>query len=175
MRIKEKSKNGKTHNPWSRKLSPKARLKQLNKQFSSLNLDDYLCEYTDFSQDATYQEPSKTELNAIFNDMGKTTPASRCINCSCCGYDTCEQMAKANHNGFNYKENCIHFVKDQVEIEKEHALKLAQEVEEEKDIYPDNMIKSSQLLKKSTSSLTQSSGTECVHRGSKSQGSRPGI
>lgn len=134
MRIKEKSKNGKTHNPWSRKLSPKARLKQLNKQFSSLNLDDYLCEYTDFSQDATYQEPSKTELNAIFNDMGKTTPASRCINCSCCGYDTCEQMAKANHNGFNYKENCIHFVKDQVEIEKEHALKLAQEVEEEKDV-----------------------------------------
>lgn len=66
--------------------------------------------------------------------MGKTTPASRCINCSCCGYDTCEQMAKAIHNGFNYKENCIHFVKDQVEIEKEHALKLAQEVEEEKDI-----------------------------------------
>ena len=43
-------------------------------------------------------------------------------------------MAKAIHNGFNYKENCIHFVKDQVEIEKEHALKLAQEVEEEKDI-----------------------------------------
>lgn len=77
---------------------------------------------------------TKTELNAIFNDMGKTTPASRCINCSCCGYDTCEQMAKAIHNGFNYKENCIHFVKDQVEIEKEHALKLAQEVEEEKDV-----------------------------------------
>ena len=52
------------------------------------------------------------------------------------------------------RQNCIHFVKDQVEIEKEHALKLAQEVEEEKDIYPDNMIKSSQLLKKSTSNLT---------------------
>lgn len=32
------------------------------------------------------------------------------------------------------RQNCIHFVKDQVEIEKEHALKLAQEVEEEKDI-----------------------------------------
>ena len=32
------------------------------------------------------------------------------------------------------RQNCIHFVKDQMEIEKEHALKLAQEVEEEKDI-----------------------------------------
>lgn len=134
MRIKEKRKNNKSHNPWSRKLTPQARLKQLNKQFASLNLEDYLCEYTDFSQNTKYDEPSDAELDAIFNDMEKTTPASRCINCSCCGYDTCEQMARAIHNGFNYKENCLHYVKDQVEKEKNHAFSLAQEVENEKDI-----------------------------------------
>lgn len=133
MRIRKNSKNDKMRHTWSRKLSPAARLKQLNKQFASLNLDDYLCEYTDFSEKATYVQPTKEELDAVYNDMGKKTPASRCINCSCCGYDTCEKMAIAIHNGFNYKENCIHYVKDQVEIEKNHALKLAEEVQDEKD------------------------------------------
>lgn len=134
MRIKENSKNNKLKDAWSRKLSPAARLRQLNKQFSALKLEDYLCEYTDFSQDAKYVEPSKAELDAIYNDMGKTTADSRCINCSCCGYSTCELMAKAIHNGFNYKENCIHYVKNQVEIEKNHAIELADEVEKEKDL-----------------------------------------
>lgn len=133
MNIRKNSKNNKMRHTWSRKLSPAARLKQLNKQFANLDLEDYLCEYTDFSEKAAYKEPSKTDLDAIYRDMGKKTPESRCINCSCCGYDTCEDMAKAIHNGFNYKENCIHYVKDQVEIEKNHALKLADEVQQEKD------------------------------------------
>lgn len=133
MRIRKNSKNNKNKDTWSRKLSPAARLKQLNKQFAGLNLDDYLCEYTDFSKNAVYAQPTKTELDAVYNDMGKKTPASRCINCSCCGYDTCEMMATAIHNGFNYKENCIHYVKDQVELEKNHALELAEEVQLEKD------------------------------------------
>lgn len=133
MNIRKNSKNNKIRHTWSRKLSPAARLKQLNKQFANLDLNDYLCEYTDFSEKAAYKKPSKTDLDTIYRDMGKKTPESRCINCSCCGYDTCEDMAKAIHNGFNYKENCIHYVKDQVEIEKNHALNLADEVQEEKD------------------------------------------
>lgn len=134
MRIRKNSKNDKRSDTWSRKLSPAARLKQLNKQFASLNLDDYLCEYTDFSKDAAYTQPTKAELDAVYNDMGKKTPASRQINCSCCGYDTCEMMAMAIHNGFNYKENCIHYVKDQVEIEKNRAIELADEIQQEKDL-----------------------------------------
>lgn len=43
-------------------------------------------------------------------------------------------MAVAIFNGFNHKENCIHFVKSQVEIEKETASGLAMQVEQEKDI-----------------------------------------
>ena len=134
MRIKEASKNEKFRDTWSKKLSPAQRLKQLNKQFAKLDLNDYLCEYTDMSAKCAYNVPSAAQLDAIYNDMGKTTAASRKINCSCCGYETCEKMAIAIHNGFNHKENCIHYVKDQVEIEKNNALQLAAEVDHDKQV-----------------------------------------
>lgn len=132
MRIKQASKNDKMRHTWSRKLTPEQRLAQLNKQFSNLNLEDYICEYTDMSKSCAYKKPSSKELDAIYTEMGKNTPESRKINCSCCGYDTCEMMACAIYNGFNYKENCIYYTRGQVEIQKNHALELANEVEQEK-------------------------------------------
>ena len=65
--------------------------------------------------------------------MGKKTKEARCIDCECCGYESCEKMAFAIYNGFNKKENCIHFVKDTVEEEKKRALELADEIKAEKD------------------------------------------
>lgn len=129
MRIRQASKNDRYRHTWSRKLSPAQRLKLLNKQFAQLDLNDYLCEYTDLSASCRHEEPTKAQLDAVFQDMGKTTDASRKINCSCCGYDTCESMAVAIHNGFNHKGNCIHYVKDQIEIEKNMIL----QVEDEKE------------------------------------------
>ena len=134
MRIRQSSKNNKLHHTWSRRLSPDQRLKQLNKQFSHLNLEDYLCTYTDRSQECQSAVPTDAELNDIYNEMGKKTSISRKINCCCCGYETCQEMAIAIHNGYNHKENCIHYVKDQVEEEKNLALKLADEVQEEKNV-----------------------------------------
>lgn len=134
MRIRETSKNNKPSHTWSRKLSPKQRLRKLNKQFAKLNLKDYLCTYTDLSDSCEYAVPSQTEFETIFQDMGKTTKESREINCSCCGYETCREMAIAIHNGYNHKENCIHYVKAQVEVERNNALQLAKEVEAEKDV-----------------------------------------
>lgn len=64
--------------------------------------------------------------------MGKKTKEARCIDCECCGYESCEKMAFAIYNGFNKKENCIHFVKDTVEEEKKRALELADEIKTEK-------------------------------------------
>lgn len=133
MRIKAASKNDSFKSTWSRRLTPAQRLKALNKQFSHLQLEDYLCEYTDKSAESMPKKPSAAELDRIFMEMGKNTPQSRKINCSCCGYQTCEEMASAVYNGFNYKNNCIHYLKDQVEAEKNHALQLADQVEEEKD------------------------------------------
>lgn len=129
MRIRQASKNDRYRHTWSRKLSPAQRLKLLNQQFAQLDLNDYLCEYTDLSASCRHEEPTKAQLDAVFCDMGKTTDASRKINCSCCGYDTCESMAVAIHNGFNHKGNCIHYVKDQIEIEKNMIL----QVEDEKE------------------------------------------
>lgn len=134
MRIKERSKNNKLLHTWSKKLSSKQRFKQLNKQFAGLNLDDFICTYSDRSAECAWSEPNQKELDAIFTEMNKNTKESRKINCSCCGYDTCKDMAVAIFNGFNHKENCIHFVKSQVEIEKETASGLAMQVEQEKDI-----------------------------------------
>ena len=131
--IKEESKSHSKRSAWGRKLTPKQRLKRLNKQFAGLKLEDYLREYTDRSAQCGYQVPDKAALEKIFTEMHKTTEASRKIDCECCGYKSCEMMATAIYNGFNKKENCIHFVKDEVDHEKERAYQLAREVEKEKE------------------------------------------
>ena len=133
MRIRAASKNDNFKSTWSRRLKPAQRLKALNRQFSHLKLEDYLCEYTDKSAKCLSKTPSEAELDRIYMEMGKDTPPSRRINCCCCGYGTCEEMACAIYNGFNYKDNCIHYLKDQVETEKNNALELAGQVEAEKE------------------------------------------
>ena len=110
--IKEAVEKDTAGSAWSKDATPEERLACLNKQFESLKLEDYLRSYTDRSAQCTLRVPDPEELEAIFLEMNKTDEASRHINCSCCGYDTCEEMATAIHNGFNHKENCIHYLKD---------------------------------------------------------------
>lgn len=118
LKIREESKKNNKTSAWSKSLSPKQRLKQLNKQFKNLNLEDYLRKYTDRSAECKYDIPTEEERERIFEDMAKHTEESRKINCSCCGYETCRDMVTAIHNGFSRKENCIHYVKHQVEEQK---------------------------------------------------------
>jgi methyl-accepting chemotaxis protein len=66
--------------------------------------------------------------------MHKLTKADRNINCSCCGYNSCEQMAEAIHNGFSQKENCIYYIKKSVELESARSNELAQQLEQEKEL-----------------------------------------
>lgn len=134
LKIKEASKKSKKGDAWSKPDTPKKRLANLNKQFKDLRLEDYLRKYTDRSKGTAYKEPSTTELDEIFKSMRKNTKESREINCTCCGYDTCTLMAKAIHNGFNAKENCIHYQKDLVQQEVEHAENLAREVESQRTV-----------------------------------------
>lgn len=130
--IREDSKRDKK-TAWGRKLSPAQRLKKFNEQFKNLDLNDYLRKYTDCSAEAAYKIPTEEERNEIYNDMLKTTEESRQINCSGCGYDTCEKMADAIYNGFNRKENCIFYTKQLVEKGRDKADTLAKEVTEEKN------------------------------------------
>ena len=119
LKIRESVKNNEKNNAWSRKLSPEERLAALNKQFAGLRLDDYLRRYTDRSANCLVLEPLEADLEKIFISMRKYTEASRKINCSSCGYDSCKQMAKAIYNGFNHRDNCIYYLKREVEDEKE--------------------------------------------------------
>lgn len=130
--IREASKKHSASSAWSKKLTPQQRLKKLNKQFAHLNLDDFIRKYTDRSAQCLYKVPDKNELNRIYLDMYKQSEEERKIDCSCCGYATCEEMAKAIYNGFNNKNNCIHYVKRLVEKEKENVARLAEAVEKQK-------------------------------------------
>lgn len=134
LKIREECKKDKGMNAWAKKLSPKQRLKKLNKQFEHLKLEDYLRKYTDRSAQCTHQMPDERQLEEVFASMNKTTKESRGINCAACGYNTCKEMAVAIFNGFNNKENCVHYIKHEVEVEKEKAKELATEIESKKEL-----------------------------------------
>ncbi len=123
LKIREKRKKDSPTSPWGKNLSPEERLKNYNKQFENLVLEDYLRGYTDRSDTCKYNTPTDEELNDIFLSMNKDTEESRHIDCTCCGYESCRQMAYAIHNGFNHKENCIYYEKTMVkELATEKAI-----------------------------------------------------
>ena len=104
-------------NPWNIALSLEKRWEYFCQQFKDLNLSDFKRAYTDKRIDIHI--PNEKEMNDIFKDMGKETKESRHIDCSCCGYHTCKDMATAIYNGVNNKENCIYYIKALAELEKE--------------------------------------------------------
>ncbi len=126
LKIREQSKKETPAGAWSRNDTPDDRLKNYNEQFKHLNLRDYLREYRDLSGDCKVLVPDDEELDRIFVSMNKHTEESRTINCTCCGYESCRQMAYAIFNGFNHKENCIYYEKTMV-----HELELRNRIAEE--------------------------------------------
>ncbi len=134
LKIREESKKNGKATAWGKKMTPAQRLAKLNKQFKKLNLNDYLRTYTDRSGQCTYQIPTLEEEQDIFAQMQKNTAEEQSINCSCCGYESCKQMAHAIYNGFNKKENCIYYIKKEVELQKEKALAMAEELDHDKQL-----------------------------------------
>ena len=128
-KIREASKKSDRSHAFSRSLTPKQRLAKLNKQFKDLDINDFIRHYSDKSNGLKVKQPSQSEMNEIFVSMEKHTETERAINCSACGYDTCRDMATAIHNGCNNKNNCIQFVKSEVEKENVVAREMASEVE----------------------------------------------
>jgi iron only hydrogenase large subunit-like protein len=64
--------------------------------------------YVDRSKTNTIKTPTLRQQEAIYLKMWKTEPKDF-ANCSSCGYQSCETMALAIHNGLNKPENCHHF------------------------------------------------------------------
>ncbi len=132
MEIKKDSKKKGGSSAWSRKLSPAQRLKKLNQQFRYLNLEDYMRKYTDRSAECVRKVPTEAERNTVYEAMMKYTPEERSINCSCCGYKSCQHMVDAIYNGFNCKENCIYYIKKTIEIQHEESMQLTKQLDVEK-------------------------------------------
>lgn len=130
-KIREASKTRKAGSAWARGATPAKRLKNLNKQFAHLNLNDFIRKYTDKSAGNQVRVPSEREFDDIFKDMNKTTETKTKINCSACGYSTCRSMAMAIYNECNNKNSCIHYVKDLAEEEKIQVERMSADMEEQ--------------------------------------------
>ncbi len=132
--IKISSKDAARRSPWVAKLTPAQRLKNLNNQFAALKLEDFIRHYTDKSGKCRFKIPSSIEENAIFESMLKDTPEKRHIDCGCCGYQTCKEMARAIHNGFSHKDNCVHYIKDLSVNEHAEIVELTRQNNEQRDV-----------------------------------------
>ena len=128
-KIKEASKKNSKSSAWGRNLTPKQRLARFNKQFKDLDINDFIRRYTDKSDGLSVHKPSVVELHEIYTEMEKHTAVQQNINCSACGYNTCADMATAIYNDCNYKENCIQYIKGEVEKDNEVARQMADEME----------------------------------------------
>ncbi len=69
--------------------------------------------YVDRSAGLGLVTPGEAQLAAVYASMGKTEEADF-INCTSCGYGSCEAMAVAIFNGLNRPENCHHFMSDRL-------------------------------------------------------------
>lgn len=114
-KIKEKSKKNGMFHPFSKYMSPKARLHMLNAKFAKLNLSDFMRSYTDKSRTVSLRKPTDAELQLVFKRMGKNTYEERTINCGACGYNNCTEMAEAIYNSCNTPKNCIHYMKNEMQ------------------------------------------------------------
>ena len=130
-KIREDSKAKK--GTWGKDLTPAKRFAKLNAQFKNLRLEDFIRKYSDKSAKYKLKEPSQAELMEIFKDMHKNSEAKRCIDCSACGYENCNNMAVAIHNNINHKENCVHYAKDVAEHETMLAQELSDTVKKESE------------------------------------------
>lgn len=68
----------------------------------------YEREYINYSKLNNLRQPDKQEESHIFKMMKKENEKDF-LNCSSCGYNSCQNMAKAIHNGLNKIENCHHY------------------------------------------------------------------
>ncbi len=124
--------DGNKKDPWNRSIDYAARLKQFNEQFKNLKLEDFICTYS--NRDSRIKEIEDSEIEAVFKSMNKNTPEERSVNCGACGYDTCRTMAVAITNGINKVENCVHYVKGQLEIEKEAIYNLSEQQRQKNEL-----------------------------------------
>ena len=76
-----------------------------------LNLDDFRRNYTAKDVHGFFDDE---DLNEVFNQVGKTTPESRNINCFACGYGSCKRFVQAVKRGKNVPDSCVDYERHRV-------------------------------------------------------------
>ncbi|MCR5545338.1 MAG: 4Fe-4S binding protein [Lachnospiraceae bacterium] len=157
-KIKADSKNESKKSAWGRNIPPSKRIAALNKQFEFLDLNDFVRKYTDRSSECSYSIPTDAQLADIYNQMKKDTEEKRTIDCGCCGYDSCYDMAVAIHNGYNHIHNCVHYIKDRAYEEKDRAIELTEQVQAAQEEMREKKISLGEGINENFHSLMESIG-----------------
>lgn len=118
--------------PWTEAVSHKERLSNLMYAFRELELGDFIRKYS--AKPVEIKEPTEQEYDEIFQKMHKYDTESRNINCECCGFSTCRDMAKAIYNGVGKRKSCVYYLKDVAEREKATIQEIRQREQEELEI-----------------------------------------
>ncbi|MBO5236116.1 MAG: 4Fe-4S binding protein [Spirochaetaceae bacterium] len=101
-------------------LKPKAMNKSLEKIWRE---DLYTRSYSNNSDTFTlkFKKPSEEQIKSVYKKMRKYEPKDL-LNCSSCGYKSCEQLAVAIYNGLNKPENCSHYMQQALkQMQENHA------------------------------------------------------
>jgi len=88
---------------------PAERFKMLNEHFKDLNMQDFICSYE--KKAARKHKVTDNEMENMYLHLLKTTTDDRRIDCRSCGYNTCEEFAKAMILGISNEDSCIHYTK----------------------------------------------------------------
>lgn len=102
------------------------RLEEFDKE---LKLEDYQRKYTN-----KYIRPisvSPQQAEAAYVSLHKYSDAQRHVDCSSCGYHTCEEMALAIAKGINHPENCVEYHRSVLQIQQQEMQIL---LEQQKDM-----------------------------------------
>ncbi len=110
-----------------KRMSPKDIVKEL---YNKLDIDDYIINYENksnsFEETIKLADRGKSEG---FRTLIKLTDQEKHIDCPSCGFNSCENAARAIAIGKNIPESCREYSKKQAKIEHEKAIKSKENAE----------------------------------------------
>ena len=113
--------------------TPAERRAELNHLFKDVNPKDFMRTFADKSAKAKIKIPNSSEREKVYTSMNKLTPNDRSINCTGCGFESCELMMQAVYNDLVPKENCVYYAKSLIEREQKKSEEVAKNLQSEKN------------------------------------------
>lgn len=104
--------------------------KGVDKQFAEFDkklvLEDYVRTYTSQQVEETVVEES--DIERVFEMLGKKTETEKHFDCHACGYKSCREMAIAIASGTNEKENCHQYMTNYIHEEQKKTEEINRKV-----------------------------------------------